>query len=73
MRPFNYIQAVLKTNWNSTKEQILPNERNFFQVQGYQLNKTHKTAKVHSHRCLHLFSMCHAPKKHILLEHAVYA
>ena len=55
----------MKTNWNSTKEQRLPNKGNLFQVQDYQLNKAQRAAKAHSYRCLPLFSACRAPKKHI--------
>lgn len=60
---------MLKTNWNSTKEQRLPNKGNLFQVQDYQLNRAQRAAKAHSHRCLPLFSTGHAPKKHIRAVH----
>lgn len=55
----------MKTNWNSTKEQTLPNKGNLFQVQGHQLNTAKRAAKAHSYRCLPMFSMCRPPKKHI--------
>lgn len=51
------------------KEQRLPNKGNLFQVHGYHLNTAQRAAKAHSYRCLPLFSMCCAPKKHILVVH----
>lgn len=63
------MQAVLKTNWNGTKGPLLPNKGNLFQVQGHQLNTAQGAAKAHSYRCLPVFSMCRAPKKHIHVVH----
>lgn len=51
------------------KEQRLPNKGNLIEVQGYQLNTAQRAAKAHCYRCLPLFSMCHAPKKHICVVH----